>query len=281
MSSRKKKLLGHFKIIKSSGEIQPFSLKKLKRSFERCGLSSYDCNKVIEQLKPALKQGITTKELYSKAYRLLHRTSPMAAVLYSLKRALNELGPTGYHFEDYMAKYAQELGYSTEVRKVLKGEAVSHEVDVIAHKKKATVLLECKFHNHQGKKNDIKLVLYVKARYDDLLKHPYRFNELWIASNTSFTQDALAYADFHQIQLLGTNSPKDENLLAQIERFNLYPITSLRRLKRAYIDALLKRGIYLVRELVNEPEAMRRIGMDDHEIARLYPDIFLLLGRDS
>jgi hypothetical protein len=281
MSSRKKKLLGHFKIIKSSGEAQPFSLKKLKRSFERCGLSSGDCNKVIEQLKPALRQGMTTKDIYTKAYRLLRKTSPMAAVLYSLKRAISELGPTGYHFEDYMAKYAQELGYATEVRKVLKGEAVSHEVDVIAHKKRAAVLLECKFHNHQGKKNDIKLVLYIKARFDDLKKHPYNFNELWIASNTSFTQDAMTYASFHGIHLLGTNSPKDDNLLSQIERLSLFPITSLRRLKRNYIDALLARGIYLVRELVNEPDAMRRIGMDDHEIARIYPDIFLLLGRDS
>jgi hypothetical protein len=283
MSSRHKKIQQQLQIVKSSGETQPFSVKKLKRSFERCGLKTRDCDSVIQKLKPQLKQGMTTKNLYSKAYRLLHKTSPMAAVLYSLKRALFELGPTGYHFEDYMAKYAQELGYETEVRKILQGEAVTHEVDVLAHKKKGTVLMECKFHNHQGKKNDIKLVLYVKARFDDLKngKTPYRFNELWIASNTSFTQDALKFAQFHNIQLLGTNSPKDENLLSQIERMKLYPITSLKRLTSNHITALLDRGIFLVKELVNEPEAMRRIGMDDHEIARLYPDIFLLLGRDS
>ncbi len=283
MSSRQKKLQHQFKIVKSSGETQPFSMKKLKRSFERCGLKPRDCETVIEKLKPNLKEGMTTKNIYSKAYRLLHKTSPLAAVHYSLKRALFELGPTGYNFEDFMAKYAQELGYATEVRKILQGEAVSHEVDVIAHKKKTSVLMECKFHNHQGKKNDIKLVLYVKARFDDLKNgsHPYHFNELWIASNTSFTTDAIKFADFHEIQLLGTNSPKDENLLAQIERFKLYPITSLKRLKAAQIHTLLGRGIFLVKELVNEPDAMRRAGMDDHEIARLYPDIFLLLGRDS
>ena len=282
MSSRKKKLLGHFNVVKSSGESQPFSLKKLKRSFEKCGLNTKECEGIIEKLKPTLKQGMTTKNLYASAYKLLRKTSPMAAVLYSLKRALFELGPTGYQFEDFMAKYAQELGYATELRKVIHGEAVAHEVDVLAHKKRSTVLMECKFHNHQGKKNDIKLVLYVKARFDDLKHgdHPYRFDELWIASNTSFTQDALKYAEFHNIQLLGTNSPRDENLLEQIERLKLYPITSLRRFKKQHKDNLIKRGIYLVKELVNEPEAMRRVGMNDHEIARLYPDIFLLLGRD-
>jgi hypothetical protein len=221
--------------------------------------------------------------LYNKAYRLIHKTSPMAAVLYSLKRALFELGPAGYHFEDFIAKYAQELGYATEVRQTLQGEAVAHEVDVIAHKAQQSVLVECKFHNHQGKKNDVKLVLYVKARFEDLKRgsHPHHFNELWIASNTSFTQDALAYAQFHGIQLLGTNTPKEENLLAQIERMKLYPITSLKRLKRPYIEALMERGIYLVKELANESVTMRRIGMNDHEIARLFPDIFLLLGRES
>ena len=61
----------------------------------------------------------------------------------------------------------------------------------------------------------------------------------------------------------------------------LYPITSLKRLKSTHIEALLKRGFFLVKELVNEPQILRRIGMDDNEIARLYPDILLLLGREA
>ena len=143
-----------FSVVKSSGETQPFSMRKLKRSFERCGLKPRNYETVIEQLKPVLKSGVTTKKLYSKAYQLLHKASPMAAAHYSLKRALFRLGPNGYNFEDFMAKYAQELGHKTEVRKILQGEAVTHEVDILAHKKRATVLVECKFHNHQGKKNE-------------------------------------------------------------------------------------------------------------------------------
>jgi hypothetical protein len=281
MNSRFKKIRKHIQIVKASGEKQEFSLNKLKRSFKRCGLSPEECEKIIRQLSPDIMEGMTTRKLYQKAYRLIKKTSPVAAVHYSLKRALFELGPAGYHFEDFMAKYCQDLGYQTQVRVVLKGQAVSHEIDVLAHQGRESTLVECKFHNHQGRKNDIKIVLYVKSRFDDLQggDHPYHFNDLWIASNTSFTTDSIQYANFHSIKLLGTNCPEEDNLIEQIKRHRLYPITSLKKLKRSHIEALMEKNIYLVKELVKEVNVMKRIGMSDHDIARLFPDMLLLLGK--
>ena len=46
-----------------------------------------------------------------------------------------DLGPTGYPFEDYVAEILKTEGYQTQVRQVLEGNCVSHEIDVIAQKK--------------------------------------------------------------------------------------------------------------------------------------------------
>ena len=58
-------------------------------------------------------------------------------------------------------------------------------------------LIECKSHNRFGIKNDIKTALYVKARWDDLKEGPdgKKVESFVLASNTSFTKDALVYAE--------------------------------------------------------------------------------------
>ena len=49
-----------------------------------------------------------------------------------------KLGPTGYPFEDFIAKLLQADGYETKVRQILKGECITHEIDVIAEKNNKT-----------------------------------------------------------------------------------------------------------------------------------------------
>jgi hypothetical protein len=270
-----------FLIRKASGNKQPFSIKKLKNSLKLSGLEEKDCQKIVHEIRPHLKEGMSTKQIFKKSYQLIKKTSKIAATNYSLKRALFELGPAGYYFEDFVAKMAQSLDYQTQVRVILSGESVKHEIDILAHKEKKTNIVECKFHNHQGSKNDIKLVLYVKARMDDLRggSHPYNLDELWIASNTSFSQDALTYAQFHKIKLLGTNTPSDENLLDLIKRLKLYPITSLKRLKKIYIPQLFSKNIFLVKELVKNSLILQRLGLDQNEIENIISDANLLLEK--
>lgn len=267
-------------ILKASGELQSFSRNKLKRSFRKCGLKPQECEGILTKLKsPLQKKKVSTHDLFQRSYKLIQKASPVAAVNYSLKRALFELGPAGFHFEDFIARIAQELGFTTEVGLILRGQTVNHEVDILAHQKGVTELIECKFHNHQGIKSDIKTVLYLKARMDDLRAgaHKYKLHDLWIATNTSFTKDAMDYALFHGIKLLGTNTPSEENLLDLIKRLRLYPVTSLKRLKRHHVERLLDHNILTLQDLQESPKELHRLGLTEREQELILADIQTVL----
>ena len=46
-----------------------------------------------------LYPGITTKEIYRRAFSMLRKASAHLAAEYKLKKAFQELGPSGYPFE--------------------------------------------------------------------------------------------------------------------------------------------------------------------------------------
>lgn len=276
---KKSKKWTRFPIVKSSGNIEPFSPMKLTSSLRRSGLSPGSSRAITDEVLKNIIPGTTTKDIYRKAFKLVRLESNTAAAHYSLKRAILELGPTGYEFERFVAKYFQTLGYKTEVGVVVPGEFVNHEVDIIATKPNECLYVECKFHNHVGRANDIKIALYVKARWDDLRNGPTgkKITGFCVASNTIFTKDAIQYASGTGLQLLGVNAPAEYSFLQTISEFKLYPITTLRRLKKYMINQLLDKDIILCRELLNEKPLLRKFGLDEQEIDLLFNDIKELL----
>lgn len=268
-------------IVKSTGELQPFSASKLKRSLLRTGLAQKECRNITQEIKDRIKPGTTTKEIYKTTFQLVKKRSPIAATHYSLKKAILELGPTGYEFEYFVSKYFDILGYKTYVGIVLQGEYVRHEVDVVATKTNYQIYVECKFHNHEAHRNDIKTVLYVKARWDDLKNGPdgQYLREFYVSSNTAFSSDAIAYAKGVGLKLLGVNAPENESFLDKIKIHKLYPITSLKRLKKIYCQELLHKKIILCKDLLNERPFLLKMGMSDSEIKILFNDINKLLTK--
>lgn len=269
-------------IIKSSGLPEKFSPIKLHNSLKHCGLSNDRSKFIVNEVTRHVKSGTSTKDIYRKAFRLVHQESPIAAAHYSLKRAILDLGPSGYAFEHFVAHYFQELGYKTEVGVTLQGKYVTHEVDVIATTPSEKIYVECKFHNTIGKKNDIKIALYVKARWDDLKEGPEGRNlvDFYLASNTTFTQDVIQYADGTGLKLLGVNAPKEESFTDKISRYKLYPITSLKRLKKHVKDELIKRDILTCKELLHEEDLLYKLGMRETDIDLVFKDIHHLLERN-
>ncbi len=160
------------KIVKSSVQIEPFYPSKLQRSLRRSGLPLSSCENITRQVSRELKSGMSTKAIYRKAFNLVKQESTLGAVHYSLKRAILALGPSGYEFERFVSRYFQALGFNTKVGVTLQGKYVKHEVDVIASSPNELFYAECKFHNTVGRVNDIKVVLYVKSRWDDLKEGP-------------------------------------------------------------------------------------------------------------
>jgi hypothetical protein len=279
MKNYSKNLNRHFRITKSSGAEEKFSPKKLQTSLQRSGLPNESCQKIARRVTQNLTPGMTTKEIYKKAFKLVQQESSLAAVHYSLKRAILELGPTGFEFEVFVSKYFQELGFDTSVDVIVQGEFVKHEIDVVAKASDSLSFIECKFHNFVGRKNDIKVALYVKARWDDLKNGPEgkHLTDFYLVSNTIFSSDAIDYSKGTGLKLLGVNAPPEESFLEKIIHHKLYPITSLKRLKKYVRDELLKNGVVICKELLQEKKFLLKLRMTEDEIDILFRDVLHLL----
>lgn len=279
MARKKKRNRRIFNIIKSSGRPEVFSKKKLLQSIKHTGLPTKTCQKITNKVAVEISEGEKTKDIYKKALSLVAENSRIAAVQYSLKRALFELGPSGHNFEHYVSKYFEAKGFKTKVSRVIQGKLVKHEVDVIASKKGYRYFVECKFHNRQGLKNDIKVALYVKARWDDLKNGPEGkgLRGFFLASNTAFTLDAITYSAGTGLKLLGVNAPTKCSFLEEVKQLRLYPITSLKRINKTNKHKLLALNFYLAKELLYQYETLFRIGMTEREIDLLMLEIEQLI----
>ena len=88
-----------FEITKSSGEKVRFSIDKLRSSLKRTGAEKDTIDQIIDHVRDELYQGISTKEIYNRAFALLKKKKSYLASKYKLKKAIYELGPTGFPFE--------------------------------------------------------------------------------------------------------------------------------------------------------------------------------------
>ena len=272
-----------FKILKASGYPEPFSKNKLIKSLQRTGLPRKECEHICDEVLSQISEGTKSSDIFNKTLKLVKQTSPIASIHYSLKKSLFELGPEGHHFENFVSKYFEEIGYRTEIRKLLRGKFVQHEVDVIAEIKEKQHFIECKFHNHAGLKNDVKVSLYVKARWDDLRQglDGKKLKNFYIASNTAFTEDAITYANGTGLFLLGINMPSEDSFLDEIKKLKLYPVTSLRYLPRTFKNNFLHRGIVLARDVLFQKEQLIKQGMKQEDINILMKEIEMLTQRNS
>src|SRR3546814_15705729 len=84
---------------KYSGELIEFDLRRLKGSLSKSGATPDVVEEVWEKMKPMVYDGISTRDLYKLAFRLLKREADSFAARFSLKRALKTLGPAGTYSE--------------------------------------------------------------------------------------------------------------------------------------------------------------------------------------
>ncbi|NJN77692.1 MAG: hypothetical protein HC803_04650 [Saprospiraceae bacterium] len=135
-------------IKKKSGQIEEYQVEKLKKSIESVGLSEKEAVEVIEEFEERKrKNGITTRQLHYETFQLIRKRSNAAAARYNIKRAILELGPSGYPFERFFGAILSQLGYETQVGIILEGNCLTHEVDVLADKGNDRIMVECKFKN--------------------------------------------------------------------------------------------------------------------------------------
>ena len=89
-------------------------------------------------MRDSIFDGISTRKIYQIAYSILYKLSNRAAGRYRLKKALFQLGPSGYPFEQFIAKILEQEGYKTKTGQFIQGKCIKHEVDVVGKKDKNT-----------------------------------------------------------------------------------------------------------------------------------------------
>jgi len=270
-------------IIKSSGIKVKFSLDKLKTSLKRTGADSQTINQIIDKVSDELYQGISTKEIYNRAFALLKKKKSYLASKYKLKKAIYELGPTGFPFERFIGAILQYSGYKTEIDKTLQGQCVTHEIDVIAYKNNETTVIECKFHNEEGLNCNVKIPLYINSRYNDVKAHWNSSSKKksiltngWVVTNTRFTEDAIQYGKCVNLYLLSWDYPKNNGLKDRIDRLGLYPITVSTLLTNREKQFLLSRDIVLCRELIGDDFYLDHLGISDMRKEKILNEIKML-----
>lgn len=255
-------------IKKFNGEIEIFNAEKLKTSLRRSKASESEIDEIVEQIMPTLYDGMPSKEIYKKAFSLLKKHNRTSASKYSLKRAILDLGPTGYPFEQLVSALLKHHGYSTQVGIIMQGECVTHEVDVLAEKDGNTYTVECKFHADPKAVSNVKVPLYINSRFLDIQKcwnkDPQKASHLkqgWLVTNTRFSTDAIDYAKCVGLHLLSWDYPKNNGIKQNVDKFALYPITTLTTLTKNEKHLLIKYNVILTKELYKDSHLLDKIGI--------------------
>lgn len=134
-------------IIKANGEKVPFQIAKLTNSLKRAHASEEDIQQIVAQVENQIYDGMTTKKIYQMAFKLLKGKSRVSASKYKLKKALMELGPSGFPFKKFVGKILEREGFDIKVGVIVQGNCVQHKVDVIAQKDNNHYMIECKYHS--------------------------------------------------------------------------------------------------------------------------------------
>lgn len=248
-------------VLKATGEIEPFSEKKLRLSIKRAGIPQTFQDEVAAYIKDKLYDNIPTSEIYKYITDFLRNsTYPFSHTKYSLKQSIMDLGPTGYPFEDYVSEILKLEGYKTQVRQVFQGKCISHEIDVIAEKNKIRSMVECKFHNSPGTRSQVHVSLYTKARFDDV-KEKNNLSNVWLITNTKITPDALNYALCSDMKVISWEYPEKGSFRDLIEKHKLYPITTFTSLSQNQKQLLAESHVVLARDICKNPSLLDILGL--------------------
>lgn len=258
--------MNNIQILKENGELTNFERTKLFTSLSKSGASESVAQKIVSEIEHSLFNGITTKEIYKKAFEKLRKQTHNSAGRFKLKKGIMELGPTGFPFEIFVGELLKHQGYSVKIGVISQGFCVKHELDVVAEKDNNHFMIECKFHSSFNIKCSVKIPLYIQSRFLDIEKkwvtqpdHHHKFHQGWVVNNTRFSEDAIQYAECIGLKLLGWDYPKNGSLKDIISTSGLYPITCLNTLKKSEKQALLNKNIVLCKQLCIETSLLDEI----------------------
>lgn len=270
-------------IIKNSGEAVDFDPDKVRETLRRANTSNDTVEKVVAAVTAQVREGMTTRELFSTIKRELRRADRFAAQRYNLRGGLLRLGPAGFKFEQYVNAVLLAYQYDAEVpAKEFSGLCTDHEIDVVATKDGRTAMIEAKFRNRFEDVVTLKDIMATWARFLDLVdggragKCPH-FDDVWVVTNGRFSERAHMFGTCKGMNLVGW-STKERSFARMVDHASLYPVTVLDYLRNYEIERLSRADIMLCSEVAGadpgqlaakvglEPLRARRIVSDCREV---------------
>lgn len=254
-------------IAKATGDTETFSEKKLNHHLQNHGITGDLADSAIKNLESNINKIHSTDDIYHNISNYLKQQGATEQYFsYSLRRAVNQLGPTGHPFEYLVSEVLASQGYKTEVGVVALGKCVTHEIDVVAATNNDQYFIECKFHNSNGTKTDIQVALYTYARYLDVKFamekiHGTQTNyHSWLITNTKVTSEVFDYGECNNVKITAWYYPENEGLSDLIIKSKLHPVTILYNLSPKKINEIINRNIVTITSL---KQAIKTHSVDD------------------
>lgn len=256
------------KVVKKHGGKELFDSEKLCQSVIAVGVPDNLAQQVCSIVNESIESGVSTDKIFSITRRYISEFSPKVAAIYSLERGLSALGPSGFIFEQYVAALFKEMGYFVKTNVYARGEGVTHEIDVWAEKGNVVFVIEAKYRNDFRSKTHINQVMYADAKVQDIKRQAKKDDDTrefydWVVTNTRFTDNAINYVQYRDMQLMGWDYPKYINLKKIVYERNLYPVTVLPSITKKALRQFSADGIILVKQLLelNENQFMKYYGL--------------------
>lgn len=256
------------KVTKFDGELVDYNPKALKISLTKSGASKDEVEEVFDLMSPDIYDGITTQDLFSLAFDSLKKYRNSYAARYSLKKALRDLGPEGYHFEKYIQRLMESAGLNAINGQTVQGSAVTHEIDVVGEKDGLLYFFECKFRNDIDAKISVTTPMYFMSRIIDVKDNEYEFfgkklkpTKGFLVTNAYLTSDAIDWAKYYEIGLISWNYPEDMSMKFLIDNLAIYPITCLTTLSAEQHKVLLKEGCLLVKDIIEKENFIKSLNL--------------------
>ena len=270
------------KVVKRDGSEVPFEDARVIRSMERTGVPKELFDRVLQHIKERIQKDntITSDEIFYHIREFLVKKDRKSALRFNLRQAIFELGPTGYPFEQFMARIFNSHGYKTQVGIIMQGECVSHEIDVFMEKDGEQEIVEAKFHNQTFGKTDIHVALYTYARFLDVsVRH--KIKDVWLVTNTKLSGDAITYAECKKIKVIGWNYPEKGSLAEFVENPKMYPITTLTDITTEEKRRLIANDIVLATDLlkISDQELEEKYLITADRAKTIKNDVDLICGK--
>ncbi|HOS88237.1 MAG TPA: ATP cone domain-containing protein [Candidatus Pacearchaeota archaeon] len=277
------------KVINALGEEEPFSERKVRRSLRKAGANSKTIERILNNLKSQLYNGISTAEIFKIAKQELKKQEPALAIKFNLKHGIRNLGPDGFSFEKYIREIFEHYGYAVKINQYTPGRCLTYETDLLADDGSIFYFGECKFRHEPGERLNLGVGLKLFATFldvQDFLQKQVGQNKKIIpllVTNAKFTNQLIQYSKCQKIKLLGWNYPKGEGLEAILERKKLYPVTILPSFRPYMNNAFGEAQIMLASDLLSMDinKIVQMVKFPTNKISVLVKEAELLLKQGA